>query len=113
MGLYFIDKFSLLHFATGIIAYFWHIPLIIWILIHATFEYIENTKTGIYINNNFFAFWPGGKHCADSFINSFLGDNFFAILGWIFAYYVGKLSKSQLALCPSDNSNNINNFSKN
>ena len=100
MGLYFVDQYSLLHFAAGIVAYFFYIPLTTWILIHIIFEYIENTKVGIYISNNFFPFWPGSKRCPDSFINSSLGDNFFAILGWIVAYYVGKMGKSQ-ALCRS------------
>lgn len=91
MGVYFIDQYSLLHFASGIIAYFWNISLTTWIIMHVIFEYIENTKIGIYIINNWISFWPGGKPRADNFLNSFFGDNICAILGWLFAYGVDKI----------------------
>ena len=87
MGKTFIDKFSLLHFATGIIAYFFGISLVMWILIHVTFEILENTNEGVYFIDNYLSFWPGGKKYPDSVINS-LGDEIFAILGWLVAYWI-------------------------
>lgn len=86
MGLYFTDKFSLLHFAVGIIVYYWNMSFILWFIVHMIFEYVENTKYGMNIINNF-AHWPGGKDRADSLINS-LGDQFYAVLGWVSAYIV-------------------------
>jgi hypothetical protein len=50
------------------------------------FEYVENTKYGMNIINKF-SYWPGGKERADSLINS-LGDQFYALLGWVSAYIV-------------------------
>ena len=86
MGQTFIDKYSLLHFAVGIIAYFFYIPLPVWIIIHILFEFVENTEYGIYFNNKYFKwFWPGGKDEPDNVINS-VGDTVFAILGWVVAY---------------------------
>jgi len=86
MGLYFTDKYSLLHFAVGIIVYYWNITFVTWFIIHISFEYIENTNYGMEIINNF-SYWPGGKDHTDSWINS-LGDQFYALLGWTIAYAV-------------------------
>ena len=55
-------------------------------IVHMIFEYVENTKYGMSIINNF-VYWPGGKDRADSLINS-LGDQFYAQLGWVCAYIV-------------------------
>jgi hypothetical protein len=87
MSQVFTDEFSLLHFATGIVAYFLGIPLGWWFLLHATFELFEDTHTGVRIINKLFGkIWPGGgKKVPDSFLNSELGDNFYAVLGWIFS----------------------------
>lgn len=85
MGYNFIDEYSLLHFAVGIVAYYWNISLGNWIITHILFELLENTQQGMYIINYYFhGFWPGGKDHPDSWINSF-GDTFFAILGWFLA----------------------------
>lgn len=94
MGIYFADQYSLLHFATGVIAYFWNINLLTWIIIHIVFEILENTEWGMHIINNF-PIWPGGKDYADSPIN-ILGDNIFAILGWLVAYCLDYLGKKYL-----------------
>lgn len=85
MGKYFFDQYSLLHFATGVIAYFWNIPLSVWIVLNIVFEYIENTELGVYFINKYLAFWPGGKQYSDSIINS-VGDIVFALIGWVLAY---------------------------
>lgn len=85
MGKQFIDQYSLLHFAFGIVAYFFSISIEQWFLIHLVFEITENSKLGMeFINLYTLNYWPGGKPYADSFINSF-GDTIFALSGWIFA----------------------------
>ena len=61
MGLNFIDQYSYLHFASGIIAYFFDISLLYWLIIHTVFEIMENTENGIFIINKYLTFWPGGK----------------------------------------------------
>jgi hypothetical protein len=88
MGKSFSDQYSLLHFAVGIIAYFWNLSFVIWFILHMIYELIENTKPAMYIINQF-TFWPGGKEEADSILNSF-GDQYYAMLGWIIAYVICK-----------------------
>ena len=96
MGTYFFDQYSILHMASGIIAYFFGIKLHYWIMIHVLFEYFENTDYGIYIiNKNLKNIWPGGKEIKDTFINSMIGDNFFAILGWLIAYYLNSIYENK------------------
>lgn len=86
MGIHFTDKFSLLHFASGVMVYYWNISLLTWFIFHLIFEMVENTETGMrYIRK--VKLWPGGKAHADSWINS-VGDQFYSVLGWLFAYYV-------------------------
>lgn len=84
------DEFSLLHFASGIIAYFWGLPLVWWLIIHVVFEYVENTKMGMHFINTYIPVWPGGKHEKDSFANSMIGDNLSAVAGWLFSSFVEK-----------------------
>lgn len=84
MGVYFTDKFSLLHFASGIIAYYWNITFINWVLIHSLYELIENRPTIVKLIDRI-PIWPGGKKSSDSIINS-IGDSFYALLGWIFTH---------------------------
>lgn len=86
MGTHFSDKYSLLHFAVGIIAYFWNISFVVWFLLHMIYELVENTQFAMKIINNF-PYWPGGKEKADSKLNS-LGDQFYGMIGWILAYLV-------------------------
>ena len=87
MGQYLFDQYTYLHFSVGVIAYFFGINFIPWIIIHIIFEIIENTNIGMKFINNYFTFWPGGKPKADSFIN-IIGDNIGGILGWVSAYYL-------------------------
>ena len=70
MGVFFSDKFSLLHLATGIIAYYWSIALFHWFIIHALYEIIENTTWGMKIIRNI-TLWPGGKSKPDTITNQF------------------------------------------
>jgi len=92
MGIYLFDQYTYLHFATGIIAYFFNISLVSWFLLHSVFELIENTNIGINIINIYLKFWPGGKPYKDSFINS-IGDTFGTIIGWLSAYILNKYGK--------------------
>lgn len=85
MGILFTDKFSLLHFASGIIVYYWNISLHMWLIFNIIYEYAENTKYGIYLINKI-KLWPGGKDYPDTIINRF-GDIFYGLMGWIFTHY--------------------------
>lgn len=86
MGIHFTDKYSLLHFATGIIAYYWNISFVLWCIIHLLYEYLENTTKGMKIINKI-KMWPGGKEKPDTILNS-IGDQFYALLGWIFTFCI-------------------------
>ena len=92
MGLNFVDQYSLLHFAVGVVLYFWNIPLILAIILHTIFEIVENTKMGMkfintYIIHTGYFSWPGGKDYADSLINN-VGDTIFFAVGWVLAAYL-------------------------
>jgi hypothetical protein len=89
MGNQFSDKYSLLHFASGIIAYFWNVSFVLWFILHMIFELSENTMIGMYIINQF-PYWPGGKEEADSTLNS-IGDQFYGMLGWVISYIISEL----------------------
>lgn len=91
MGNYLADQYSLLHFATGVIAFFWNVPFLLSVIIHALFEYAENSAAGVAFINKYFVRtrlfrWPGrGKPAgADSIMNQ-LGDNLFFAVGWLAA----------------------------
>jgi hypothetical protein len=90
MGNLVFDQFTYLHFAVGIILYFWNISLLNFLFLHTAFEFLENTQIGINIINKYLVFWPGGKPKSDSIINV-LGDTFGAIIGWVSAYYLDNL----------------------
>lgn len=85
MGYKFIDQYSILHFATGILAYFWGMDLWTYFYIHLIFEIVENTNWGMNIINRYVKIWPGGKEAADNVLNS-SGDIIFGCVGWIVSY---------------------------
>lgn len=88
MGLRFLDQYSLLHFATGIVAYFFGISFTNWMIMHTIFELLENTETGMSLINRYVGtLWPGGKPYADAFINS-VGDTVATAIGWLVAYWL-------------------------
>lgn len=91
----FFDQYSLLHLASGIIAFFWGMSLPFWIALHIAFELFENSDWGMDFVNRFskWWFWPGDKNYPDGFVNSMLGDNFFAIIGWFVGFYADYLGK--------------------
>ncbi len=77
-----LDPYSLLHFATGIIAYYLGLSFWQWFVVHGLFELIENSGPGIkFINQHLGWFWPGGKDYQDPWENM-LSDQVFALLGW-------------------------------
>ncbi len=86
MGIKKADQFSLLHFATGVIAYNWGLSFTAWFVLHFLFELIENTHTGMNLINKV-TMWPGGKGSGDSMVN-IVGDQVFASVGWMVAYMV-------------------------
>lgn len=90
MGQYIFDQYSLLHFAVGIIAYFWSIDIVLLFLLHAVFEISENTDIGMKFINDYIYLWPGGKPKADSVINQ-IGDTISSLFGWYVAYYVDNI----------------------
>jgi hypothetical protein len=84
MGVYFTDKYSLLHLASGIVVYYWNVSLVAWFIFHLIFELAENTELGmLYIRK--IKLWPGGKSHPDSWLNS-AGDQFYSVLGWVIAH---------------------------
>jgi len=91
MGTRIMDQYTYLHLASGVIAYFFGIDIVSWLVIHTIFEYLENTKFGMRVINSFH-YWPGGKTYADSLQNS-LGDTIGSLLGWVSAYAIDQLGK--------------------
>ena len=89
MGNLLFDRYSYLHFAVGVVLYFWELSLTHLILLHILFEFGENTQLGMKLINRM-SIWPGGKPTADSLLNSF-GDILSSILGWLSVYYLDKL----------------------
>ena len=93
MGLRAFDQYSLLHFAVGIISYFWSISLFTIIVIHILFEFIENTPVGMNLINTYFTqWWPGGKTHPDSLLNR-MTDTIFTGFGWLAAYHLDSVYK--------------------
>jgi hypothetical protein len=83
MGNQYFDQYTYLHFAVGIIVYFWNISLVNLVILHTIFEFLENSQVGVNIINKYIVVWPGG-----------IGDTLGAILGWLSAYYLDKLGNN-------------------
>lgn len=92
MGKYMFDQFSLLHFSVGVVVYFWGMDFTLWVIIHAVFELIENTDSGVKFIDDKLTFWPGGKKSPDLFINM-TGDQISAMSGFLFAQMVDRYGK--------------------
>jgi hypothetical protein len=90
MGTQLVDRYTYLHFAVGIVAYFWNISILNWIIIQIIFEYLENTQIGMNYINKYITIWPGGKSSPDS-VTNIIGDICSGSLGWLSAYYLDKL----------------------
>lgn len=89
MGHLFLDQYSLLHCAVGVVCYFFGISFSTSIIGHTLFEFAENTPHGIYFINNIWSRgplpWPGGKLGPDSFTNV-VGDTCAFTIGYAAAY---------------------------
>ena len=94
MGNQLFDRYSLLHFACGVVAYHWSVTAPVWLGAHVVFELGENSPFGIHFIDKYITFWPGGKKKPDSFINMF-GDTISAMLGWGLAWHVDTVGKKQ------------------
>ena len=76
------DKYSLLHFLSGVGAKYVGLDFYTWCVVHLVFEATENTESGIKFINDNFPWWPGGgKTEADSWSNIY-GDQTSALVGW-------------------------------
>lgn len=84
MGRALVDEYTLLHVASGIMAFYWGVPLRYWMTGHTAFELLENTEAGMHVINKW-TMWPGGKDFADTPLNSLVGDTAGALLGWLVA----------------------------
>lgn len=87
MGRRIYDRFSLLHFAVGVVVYYWNISFNEWFIIHMLFEMIENTEMGVKFIDSKIKIWPGGKKSPDNLLNS-ISDQIFSMLGWLLPYYL-------------------------
>ena len=92
MGNQLFDQYSLLHYATGVGAYFWGVPIVPFFVAHLAFEGVENTDVGMKFINETLTFWPGGKPRADS-LSNIVGDNVAALLGYYCAYKLDEAGK--------------------
>lgn len=79
-----IDQYTLLHFAAGIVAYFWGVSAWVTFVAHVVFEVVENTKMGVHFINTYLTLWPGGKPYPDTVINSIF-DTAATMVGWYVA----------------------------
>jgi len=90
MGKNFTDQYSLLHFASGVVAYFWGVDAKLLFIGHVVFEIIENSHLGMRVINDYITLWPGGKPAPDSLLNS-TGDIVYAMIGWYMANILDNL----------------------
>jgi hypothetical protein len=84
MGFSFYDQYSLLHFATGVVAFFWGLSIETWIVLNIIFEITENSQIGYKLIKDRIKEWPGSKPSPDSKINSVM-DIIFGIIGYLVA----------------------------
>ena len=89
MGKTFVDHYSLLHFAMGIVAYFWGLSFPATILLSVLFETLENTVTGVYVIEHCIPWWPGGKKYPDAMINQ-ISDTLFVGIGYLVAKMISE-----------------------
>lgn len=99
MGYLLIDQYTLLHFAVGVVAYFWYFRFWTAFGLHFVFEIVENTPLGMVFLNKYFPKdglfrWPGDKVAPDSLLN-FIGDNGAFAFGYLLAKVFDEMSNSQ------------------
>ena len=54
MGFNVFDQYTYLHFAVGIVVYFWGVSLPAWVIFHSLYEIFEITPMGIEFINKIF-----------------------------------------------------------
>ena len=90
-----IDQYSLLHFASGVTAYFWGVGPWWWFFGHLAWEGFENSAVGMRAVNRYWH-WPGKtnklKHTKDTLSNT-IGDNIFAQGGYWCAKWLDEYGK--------------------
>ena len=80
------DNYTYLHFAAGIIAYYWGFTLLEWTVFHLFLDIFERTDFGKKVLHFFIRIWPGrDDNLLESYYNVF-GDSASAVLGWLSAY---------------------------
>lgn len=79
------DQYSLLHFATGVVAYFWHVPFWLWVVLNLLFELFENSAWGMGIIAKISVF-PGGQPRPDTLPN-LVCDIISCLIGWGVGYF--------------------------
>jgi hypothetical protein len=87
MGKYFIDKYSLYHLCSGIIAYYFGLSFGKWFTIHAIYEVLENSRLQKELDK--IEIWPGRKPSPDYVMNS-VGDQISTMIGWCIGYFMNK-----------------------
>lgn len=92
MGKQLLDQYSLLHFASGVMAFHFGLEPLTWFVGHLVFEFAENTVPGMKFINGYLTFWPGGKPKADTLLN-IVGDNISAAVGYWSAHYLDAIGK--------------------
>ena len=91
MGVNILDQYSLLHLASGIVAYFWGVNFKLHLILHIIFELLENSSIGICIINRYiYKYTPMNKTYPDYPIN-IIGDIISGVIGWLLAYYLDKM----------------------
>ena len=86
------DQFVYLHFAMGIIAYFWGINLKHFIILHTVYEIFELTPFGVNIINKYFKnIWPGDGKTPNEFGMNALGDTIGGVIGWLSAREIDRM----------------------
>ena len=57
MGELFTDKYSIYHFSSGVIAYYFGVSFLKWFIIHAVYELLENSRLQKELDK--IEIWPG------------------------------------------------------
>ena len=88
------DQYSLLHFASGVTAYFWGIGPLAFAVIHLGWEAFEYSSFGLAAVNKYWH-WPGRKKPMerDSVAGS-IGDNIAGNIGYWSARYLDEYGKA-------------------
>ena len=90
MSRQFFDQFSLLHFASGVTAYFWFHHLVsfkTFLIFMVLFELFQNSAVGMDFMNHYIPIWPKNRREPEPWVNM-MSDVLFLIIGWQSAFYL-------------------------